>query len=133
MNRRWAAVGLMAGMLTGCATHAQHDQAMKDGVAQAASAPWDETEARRLEKFAISECLASAFAGSPVESDAHRASGGYVELGTSPAETYDDIVNLVQAHRATPYHSKSGKSLFVMQCLDLLHQPALEALIRPEG
>ena len=70
-------------------------------------------------------------AGSPMAEDAHRAAGAYLELGTSPVDTYEEIVDIVQAQRTKLYNSKSGKSLFVMQCLDLLHDPALEAIIRP--
>ena len=118
MNRRWAALGLMIAM-------------MVQAPPAASSSQWDETEAQRLEKFALSQCLLHAFPDSPIAADAHRASGAYVELGNSPVDIYGEIDSLVQAHRAKPYHSKSGKSLFVMQCLDLLHDPALEALIRP--
>ena len=131
MNLRWMVLGLMAAMLAGCSTSGQQTGATQAATPQAAAAQWDEVEAQKLEKFAVSQCLIAAFKGSPIEDDARRASGGYVELGTSPIETYDEIVGIVKAHRTTPYNSKSGKSLFVMQCLDLLHDPALEAIIRP--
>ena len=129
MNQQRAAWGLMALMLTGCATNGQPQTETRAEASQSTSTHSDESEAQRLEKFAVSQCLMRAFPDSPVESDARRASGAYVELGTSPAEVYDEIVDLVQAHRTKPYNAKSGKSLFVMQCLDLIHDPALEALI----
>jgi len=133
MKQRWAGLSLVAivGMLAGCATNAQTDkEAMPHGT-QAAAAPWDEEEAQRLEKFAISQCLIRAFPDSPVADDAGRAINGYIQLGSAPIEVYDAIAGVVKTHRTKPYHSKSGKSLYVMQCLDLLHDPALEALIRP--
>ena len=130
MNRRWIALSLMVGMTAGCAANEKkHNDAGAD-TPQVTSAQWDESEARRLEKFAISQCLMRAFPNSPMLADAGRASGAYVELGTSGPDVYDKIVAVVQAHRARPYNAKSGKSLFVMQCLDLLHDPTLEALIR---
>jgi len=122
----------MAWMLAGCATSEhKHNDAMADGP-QAVSAQRGESEAQRLEKFAVSQCLMQAFPDSPMQTDARRASGAYVEQGTSQADVYGEIVDVVQAHRAKPYNAKSGGSLFVMQCLDLLHDPALKALTRPD-
>ncbi|MCC2596368.1 type VI secretion system amidase immunity protein Tai4 [Pusillimonas sp. MFBS29] len=131
MSQRWAALILMAGMLWGCAANGQKAADTAAQGQQAYTTQSDELEAQRLEKFAVSQCLMHAFPDNPVKADAGRASGGYVELGTSGPEVYEEIVSLVQAHRTKPYNSKSGESLFVMQCLDLLHDPALEALIRP--
>lgn len=117
MNLRWLAMGAVAVPLAACA----------------ASAPpaGEPSEAARLEKFAVSQCLMRAFPDTPVAEDARRASGGYVELGSAQAEVYEKIVTLVQAHRAKPYTSRSGGSLHVMQCLDLLDDPGLSALTRP--
>ena len=129
MNRRWAALGLMVGMLAVCTANAK--DSYKAPPKAKTSAHWDESEAQRLEKFAISQCLIKAFPKNPVEADAKRASGAYVEMGSSNPEIYGSILEVVQAHRAKPYKSKSGQSLFVKQCLDLLHDPKLEALIRP--
>jgi len=131
MNLRWIALGLTAGMLAGCAASGQQSNAAMTDAPQAATTQWDEAEAQKLEKFAVSQCLVRAFADTPMAADASRASGGYVQLGTSPIELYDEIAGLVKEHRTKPYNSKSGESLFVMQCLDLLHDPKLEALIRP--
>src|SRR5690606_14244869 len=72
-NLAWAALGLMAVMLAGCvANEPKSDEVMAD-VSEPAHAQWDEAEARRLEKFAVSQCLIRAFPDSPMASDAHRA------------------------------------------------------------
>ena len=131
MNQRWAALGLMTLLLAGCATNEQPHAGTTAAMPHTTSAQWDESEAQRLEKFAVSQCLMQAFPGSAMEADARRASGAYVELGTSSPDVYGQLAELVQAHRARPYNAQSGQSLFVMQCLDLLRDPALEALIRP--
>ena len=123
---------LMAGILAGCATNEQQRDEAAEFAPQTNLMNRDEAEMQRLEKCAVSQCLIQAFPDSEMENDAHRASGGYVQLGTSPAELYDEIEEMVKVYRTKPYNSKSGKSLFVMQCLDLLQDPALQALIRPE-
>ena len=115
MNFRWIAAGVLAWPLAACA-------ATSSDVAK------PQSEAHRLEKFAVSQCLMRAFPDTPVSADARRASGAYVELGSADADVYGEIVELVQTHRATPYQSKSGEPLQVMQCLDLLDDPALKAL-----
>jgi len=89
------------------------------------------SEAQRLEKFALSQCLMRAFPDTPTADDARRASGAYVELGSAGEDVYGDIVVVVEAHRAKPYPSKSGGSLHVMQCLDLLDDPRLAELVAP--
>ena len=131
MNRQWSALSLMILLLAVCATDGQSHARTKTETLHTTSAQWDESEAQRLEKFAVSQCLMQAFPGSAMEADARRASGAYVELGTSSPDVYGQLAELVQAHRARPYNAQSGQSLFVMQCLDLLRDPALEALIRP--
>ncbi|ARP95108.1 T6SS amidase immunity protein Tai4 family protein [Bordetella genomosp. 13] len=122
MSARWMAAALLAWPLAACA--ATSGQA--GGQARGA-----QTEAQRLEKFAVSQCLMRAFPDTPVAADARRASGGYVELGSAPEDVYGQIVEVVQAYRAKPYRSKSGESLHVMQCLDLLNDPALQTLVEP--
>ncbi|WP_186332323.1 T6SS amidase immunity protein Tai4 family protein [Bordetella genomosp. 13] len=88
------------------------------------------TEAQRLEHFAVAQCLITAFPGTPMAEDAGRALGGYVQLGSADFDTYDAISALAPKYLASPYQSKSGKSLHVMQCLDFPQDPALQALIR---
>ena len=131
-NLTWAALGLMACTLAGCATTGQSPDGAASKTHQAALAQSDALEAQRLEKFAVSQCLMRAFPDTLMAADAGRASGAYVELGTSTPEAYEAIVDVVQAHHAKPYNAKSGKSLFVMQCLDLLDDPALKAVIWPD-
>lgn len=118
MSARWMAAALLAWPLAACAA--------ASGQARGA-----QTEAQRLEKFAVSQCLMRAFPDTPVAADARRASAGYVELGSAPEEVYGQIVEVVQAYRAKQYRSKSGESLHVMQCLDLPDDPALRKLVEP--
>src|SRR5690606_17581212 len=93
MKQQCAALGLMIAMMAQAPI--------------AVSSQRDESEAQQLEKFAVSQCLMYAFPDSPIESDARRASGAYVERGSSPVDIYGEIDGLVQAHRAKPYNSKS--------------------------
>ncbi|MEI2418446.1 T6SS amidase immunity protein Tai4 family protein [Orrella sp. JC864] len=91
----------------------------------------DLSEARRLEKFAVAQCLMRAFPDTPVAADARRASGAYVELGAAQADVYEQIVARVQAWQGRPYPSKRGESLRVMQCLDLPDDAGLQELVAP--
>ncbi|CZZ88528.1 Uncharacterised protein [Bordetella ansorpii] len=88
-------------------------------------------ESERLEKFAVAQCLITAFPGTPMAEDAGRALGGYVELGRADVDTYQAIGALARKYLSTPYQAKSGKSLHVMQCLDFPVDPELQALIKP--
>lgn len=118
MNRRWIVANLLAWPLVACAAPATQKAA-------------EQSEAQRLEKFAVSQCLQRAFPDTPVGADARRASGGYVELGSADADVYGEIAALVGAHLAKPYQSKSGEPLHVMQCLDLLQSSDLAKLVKP--
>ncbi|WP_082985304.1 T6SS amidase immunity protein Tai4 family protein [Orrella dioscoreae] len=118
MNRRWIMASVLAWPLVACGAPATRE------------AP-QQSEAQRLEKFAVSQCLQRAFPDTSFGADARRASGAYVELGSADADVYGEIAALVGTHLAKPYQSKSGEPLHVMQCLDLLQSPALATLVKP--
>ncbi|SAI06600.1 Uncharacterised protein [Bordetella ansorpii] len=123
MSPRWIAAGALAWPLMTCAATGTQAAPMQ-------AAP-QVTEAQRLEKFAVAQCLVRAFPDTLMAADARRASGGYVQMGTSQEDVYGDIIKVVQAHLAKPYRGKDGESLNVMQCLDVLDDPALAKVVRP--
>ncbi|MYZ45697.1 T6SS amidase immunity protein Tai4 family protein [Schauerella aestuarii] len=86
-------------------------------------------ERLRLIDLAISHCLAQAFPDTPFAADAGRAAAAYVELGESDVEVYDEIGHVVERHMQSPYASKSGRSLHVLQCLDLSRSAELARVI----
>ncbi|WP_455818525.1 T6SS amidase immunity protein Tai4 family protein [Pseudomonas cerasi] len=73
-----------------------------------------------LENFALSQCLANGFSDKSVKEDALAAVGAYVELGSYPAEAYEEATDLVHQFLNKKYVSKEGHSeLIVMKCIDL--------------
>lgn len=89
----------------------------------------DGPERLRLVDLAISHCLARAFPDTPFAADAGRAAAAYVELGESDVDAYNEIGEVVERHMQSPYASKSGGSLHVLQCLDLSRSAELARVL----
>ncbi|MBK4725564.1 T6SS amidase immunity protein Tai4 family protein [Pantoea agglomerans] len=82
-----------------------------------------------LENFALSQCLAQGFSDKSVKEDALAAVGAYVELGSYPAEAYEEATDLVHQFLNKKYVSKEGHSeLIVMKCIDLSRSNELMAI-----
>lgn len=86
-------------------------------------------EKDNLENFALSQCLAQGFSDKSVKEDALDAVGAYVELGSYPAEAYEEATKLVHQFLNKKYVSKEGHSeLIVMKCIDLSRSNELMAI-----
>ena len=86
-------------------------------------------ENHNLENFSLSTCLAKGFTDDTVKKDAISATGAYVELGSYPAEAYEEANELAKKFLDKKYHSKEGKSeLIVMKCIDLSRSKELMAI-----
>ena len=82
-----------------------------------------------LENFALSHCLAQGFSDRDVIKEANTASGAYVELGSYPAEAYEEASALAKHFLNKKYQSKSGDAkLTVMKCIDLSRSAELAAI-----
>ncbi|MDQ2140525.1 T6SS amidase immunity protein Tai4 family protein [Alcaligenaceae bacterium B3P038] len=124
---QWCLVGaLMAPLVVPVSAFASaSDAASTDEISTAKDGP----ERLRLIDLAISHCLARAFPETPFAADAGRAAAAYVELGESGVDVYDEIGTVVERHMQSPYASKSGGSLHVLQCLDLSRSAELARVI----
>jgi len=120
---RWC---LMGALLVPYAAFASASAAAATGDISTAK---DGPERLGLVDLAISHCLARAFPDTPFAADAGRAAAAYVELGESDVDAYDDIGEVVERHMQSPYASKSGGSLHVLQCLDLGRSAELARVI----
>ncbi|MDQ2147501.1 T6SS amidase immunity protein Tai4 family protein [Alcaligenaceae bacterium C4P045] len=123
----WCLVGaLMAPLVVPISAFASaSDAASTKEISTAKDGP----ERLRLIDLAISHCLARAFPETPFAADAGRAAAAYVELGESGVDVYDEIGTVVERHMQSPYASKSGGSLHVLQCLDLSRSAELARVI----
>jgi len=122
----WSLMGaLWAPVLFAAASDAASNAATPPEISTAKEGP----ERLRLIDLAISHCLGQAFPDTPFAADAGRAAAAYVELGESDVEVYNEIGQVVERHMQSPYASKSGRSLHVLQCLDLSRSAELARVI----
>ncbi|MCT4700602.1 type VI secretion system amidase immunity protein Tai4 [Enterobacteriaceae bacterium H20N1] len=82
-----------------------------------------------LENFALSMCLAKGFSDNEVKKDAFSAVNAYVELGSYPAEAYEEADNLIKEFLAKKYVGKNRNSEFiVMKCIDASRSKELKKI-----
>ncbi len=82
-----------------------------------------------LANFALSTCLAKGFTDKAVKEDALSAVGAYVELGSYPAEAYEETNKLVKEYLAKKYVGKNENSEFiVMKCIDVSRSTELKQI-----
>ncbi len=89
----------------------------------------DYDEATRLRHWALAHCVSLAYVEPLARADAGRSAAGYLELGASPMETYEAIHALAVLSLEQRYPTKSGESVLMMQCLDLMESKALQRII----
>jgi hypothetical protein len=88
----------------------------------------ERSDSQLLKSYAVSQCIARGYPRTPIAEDAKAASGGYLEFGRVPVDMYGDAIALAEKALKLTYQSKSGKELQIMKCIDLIFDPALDAL-----
>jgi hypothetical protein len=105
---------LFSTLLAGCAT---------------APAPGQGEAEDNLRDFAMANCLLQYFEKKNWDvTDIRGVTGGYVEMGHSPVETYSQIAETVQAW-APDIRTKHNLDTDLVKCFHLVENTSLEAVI----
>ena len=70
-------------------------------------------------KYAVAYCLSKAYPNTEFSKDAQHIAGSLLQRGDEGLFVYEAIRNHVSDYRQSPYRSKQGRNLNIMQCLDL--------------
>ena len=83
-----------------------------------------------LKNWALSRCLAKAYASDEAKDDANKSAAAYLEFGKAPIENYAAIDTLVDAQLAQTYDGSVKGPYNTLKCIDLYNGPALDKLVR---
>lgn len=85
-------------------------------------------QAATLKHWALCKCLAMAFPDTPAGDDAAKTAAAYLEFGTAPIESYEDLKILAGDYLKRTYSGSVPSSYNTRKCIDLYESSELEQL-----